>query len=225
MLLGQLTHLAVLEPQRFADEAIPRPEGMDRRTKEGKALWAQLEAEHPGAAIIDADDFRRISAMADAVHSHHVAGPILASEGRKVEVSFAWSEDVDGIETPVKGRADLISRIGGESLVVDVKTTRDASPRGFAREVANFRYMEQAALYLRGLNSCAPAQRSWRWIAVESEAPFAVTVFEPFPSDIFEAEARVIEWLRVWERCVRTDHWPAYTNCVEPLILPPWANL
>jgi exodeoxyribonuclease VIII len=223
MLLGSITHLSVLEPDRFMLEVVARPEGLDRRTREGKALWAQLEAEHPGCAIIPADDYTRISAIGAAVAAHPVASALLSAEGRKLEASFAWEEEVDGVLTKIKGRADVISRVGGLTHVVDLKTTRDASIRGFAREVVNYRYMEQAALYLRGLNICAPAQRTWRWIAVESEPPYAVTVFEPFQSDLGIAEERILGWLFEWERCCRSEHWPAYSNQTEPLIVPAWA--
>src|SRR5882757_7827890 len=45
MEFGTAFHMAVLEQERFVDEYIVPPE-CDRRTREGKATWAEFEAAH-----------------------------------------------------------------------------------------------------------------------------------------------------------------------------------
>ena len=42
LLFGQMVHKLVLEPDTFDEEFIVAPE-VDKRTKEGKAAWAQFE--------------------------------------------------------------------------------------------------------------------------------------------------------------------------------------
>ena len=44
MRIGTLTHLAVIEPDRFATEVMVAP-NVDRRTSAGKAEWAQFVIE------------------------------------------------------------------------------------------------------------------------------------------------------------------------------------
>jgi hypothetical protein len=44
MQLGTLIHCAVLEPDQFDVRYIAVPEGIDKRTKEGKQVWADLLA-------------------------------------------------------------------------------------------------------------------------------------------------------------------------------------
>jgi dsDNA-binding SOS-regulon protein len=224
--LGYLTHIACLEPDRFRRLVVPMPADMpDRRTREGKARWAAFVAEHPDAEVVPADDYESMLGMANAVMDHPAASALVSAEGRRLELSLFWEEDLDKPDAtiPVKGRIDLLSRVGGITTIADLKTTRDASPRGFAREVANYSYMEQGAWYRRGLNAIAPAQREVAWIAVENTPPYAVGVYSAFASDLEAAEARILGWLETWEWCRWNEHFPAYSNEIEPLVMPAWA--
>lgn len=224
MRLGMLAHLAILQPTHFSKSVIQKPDGLDRRTREGKAQWAALEAQHPGAEVIDPDDYTTINDMAESAYIHPSASALLQCDRRLIEASFAWREPVDEVDVIVKARPDLIARLpNGRTAVVDIKTTKDASPKGFAREVVNYSYLEQAAFYLRGLRALADVERDWIWIAIEKEPPYAVGVYHAYLSDLAAAEQRIVGWLETWTRCCRSESWPAYSNEAEPLIVPEWA--
>lgn len=71
---GTAFHAYVLEKDKFDSEYIVAPK-LDRRTKEGKALAAQIEAS--GKIPISEDAFAQIQAMAESVMSNKYAAALL----------------------------------------------------------------------------------------------------------------------------------------------------
>jgi len=82
MVIGSALHARVLEPHLYDDEYMAAPEGIDRRTKEGKLRWADFEAEADGKTVLKAEDAAQIEAMAKAVHAHPAARTILRLPGK-----------------------------------------------------------------------------------------------------------------------------------------------
>ena len=61
MRLGTAVHCAILEPDRIDVEYVLAPEGIDRRTKAGKAQWAELEA--TGKTILSCEEAQVVQGM------------------------------------------------------------------------------------------------------------------------------------------------------------------
>jgi hypothetical protein len=59
LILGTLTHLAMLEPERFRQSIAVKPEGMSFATKDGK----EWKAAHEGREILSQDDYCAIHMM------------------------------------------------------------------------------------------------------------------------------------------------------------------
>ena len=216
MRLGSLTHTAVLEPHLFGPSVIVRPEGIDRRTSAGKADWAAFEIEADGKEIVTAEEMSKLAAIRDAVHNHPAAAKALAGSPT-IEQSIFW--DADGIAC--RCRPDAVTERG---VIVDLKTTRDASPEGFAKSIAQYRYHVQAAFYSDGYKAAfGVAPRGFLFIAVETEPPFLVAVYvasEPMTHRgriEYQADLDTFRWCR--------DHndWPGYSGHVLTIDLPKWA--
>lgn len=206
MNFGTALHCAVLEPNRFANEYAVW-EG-DRRTKEGKAAYETLQA--TGATLISRDDHDAISAMAMSIQQHPVAAAMLTNG--QPEASVFWKHN--GIEC--KCRPDWLRRDG---IVVDLKTTEDASPAAFARSVAAYRYHVQAAHYLAGTQA-----ESFVFIAIEKKAPYAVAVYE-LDADSIQIGQRLRERdLDQYASCLELNQWPGYPAQIQKLALPKWAT-
>jgi exodeoxyribonuclease VIII len=216
MRLGTLTHTAVLEPHYFDQETITRPEGIDRRTSAGKADWAAFEIQAEGREIITGEEMAKLQAIRDAVHAHPAAAKALAGRPT-IEQSIFW--DADGIAC--RCRPDAVTQRG---VIVDLKTTRDASPDGFAKSVAQYRYHVQAAFYSDGYRAAfGEAPRGFVFIAVETEPPYLVAVY--VASETMTSRGR-IEYqtdLDTFRECLASDCWPGYSSSPLTLDLPKWA--
>jgi hypothetical protein len=99
--------------------------------------------------------------------------------------------------------------------VDDLKTTSDASPRGFQRKVWNLRHDIQAAFYRRAVLTAYDTQPRFRWIAVETEYPYLVTVHEPSKLALENADARIDEAIDRWREACETGVFAGYTPISE----------
>jgi exodeoxyribonuclease VIII len=216
MRLGTLTHAIVLEPDLFERETAVRPEGIDRRTSVGKADLAAFELEAEGREIISSEKGAKLAAIRDAVRSHPAAAKALA-DSPVIEQSIFW--DVDGIAC--RCRPDAVTARG---VIVDLKTTRDASPDGFAKSVAQYRYHVQAAFYFDGYKAAfGEAPRGFVFIAVEAEPPYLVAVYVASEAMTNRGRHDYRADLETFRRCQDTDTWPGYSDAPLTIDLPKWA--
>lgn len=216
MRLGTLTHTVVLEPEVFAHSVIARPEGIDRRTSAGKADWAAFEIMAEGREIITNEEGAKLAAIRDAVRSHPAAAKALTGSPT-IEQSIFW--DSDGIAC--RCRPDAVTSKG---VIVDLKTTRDASPEGFAKSIAQYRYHVQAAFYSDGYRAAfGEAPRGFVFIAVETEPPYLVAVY--VASEAMTQRGRVDYQtdLDTFRRCQESGTWPGYSDAPLTIDLPKWA--
>lgn len=205
MKLGSLTHCAVLEPDQLASRYGIAP---DRRTNAGKAAVAEMEA--AGIEAVTAPEMEQAMAMAASVRSHQAAAALLRDG--KAEQSFWFDDIATGLRC--KCRPDWYTG----STIVDLKTTVDASPKGFAKSVAQWRYHVQQSHYLAGTF----AER-FVFIAVEKSYPYAVGVYELDADAVQFGDYERRNNLQTIADCRAISEWPGYGNTIQPLSLPKWA--
>jgi len=205
MKLGSLTHCAVLEPDELASRYGIAP---DRRTNAGKAAVAAMEA--AGIEAVTAPEMEQAMAMAASVRSHQAAATLLRDG--KAEQSFWFDDIATGLRC--KCRPDWYTG----STIVDLKTTVDASPKGFAKSVAQWRYHVQQSHYLAGTF----AER-FVFIAVEKSYPYAVGVYELDADAVQFGDYERRNNLQTIADCRAISEWPGYGNIIQPLSLPKWA--
>ena len=203
MRLGSLVHCAVLEPDELHKRYAVAP---DRRTKDGKALAAVMEA--AGIEAVTAADMEQAMAMAASVRGNADAAALLKSG--KAEQSFWWDDGITGLRC--KCRPDWMTN----DTLVDLKTTTDASPAGFARSVAHWRYHVQADHYMAGTFA-----RRFVFIAVEKTYPYAVGVYQLDDDALDHAIVLRRQNLQTIADCRAISEWPGYG--AQTISLPKWA--
>lgn len=220
MRFGTAFHMAVLEPARFAESYVQAPDlsayghPSSKAYKEAKVLWMQ---EHAGRELISADDLETIRAMTEALRAHPLARNLIV--GGTAEASLRWVDPATGLAC--KGRVDYwLPEI---RTAVDVKTTEDASPTGFAKSVANYRYHVQDAFYRRGFDSIGQPIEHFLFVAVEKKAPHAVSVCYCDDAARKRGEQLADRDMRRLAECLRSNSWPAYGEGLNALALPAWA--
>ena len=216
MLLGRAVHCAVLEPDTFAARYAVRPDGIDRRTKDGRAAWDAFLADAGGREVIDADTAALACCVRDAVRRHPAAARQL-QEGA-AEVVMQWRDADTGMGC--KARADWI----GPGLILDLKTASRLARHAWPSEVARRLYHAQLAFYRDGAHACGHgADLEPVIIAAETARPYDVGVFALDEDSIYCGQATYRDWLARLVHCVRDDHWPGQYPSEETLHLPAWA--
>ena len=159
MLFGQICHAALLEPHRFQENFVIKPEFKGEGSRKAKAEW---EASLPPAAIVlDQEDADTIVGMTASLLKHPGAA-FLLKQGI-AEQSLYFEDEVTGL--PCKVRPDFLSESG---FVINFKTTTDASKRSFSRDIWTYKYHIAAGLYLTGFKKVFGREaKGYAFIAVE----------------------------------------------------------
>lgn len=215
MRIGSLFHGLVLEPERVKIAVAPV---CDKRTKDGKATWEAFCAENVGAEIVTAEEGEMLTGMVASVRAHPAASALLSGPGI-AEGSAYWVDEYSGELCrcrPDFYRSDL-------GIIVDLKSTRDASPKEFAKAIANYGYHRQSAMYADGVEAATGDYiKGFVFVACESTAPYAVAVYQ---LDMQGVEAGRIEYKRLLldlADCKSSGKWPAYSDRIETISLPAW---
>ncbi len=232
MLIGTALHMAVLEPDRYADSVIVVPDDAPKRptlaqwraAKPSPASvaamqwWTEFESRAAGKLLLDAEQAAKVEGMAGAVRRHPVHDELLR-DGTP-ETSFLWRDA--RTELPCKARFDYLRDDG---IALDVKSCMDASPEGFARSVAQFRYHVQHAWYNNAHEHLRDASlQAFVFIAVENTAPYGCACYVLEPNAVLFGVNRCLEAMDLYAEAKRSGYWRGYSPRVNPIILPRWAT-
>lgn len=185
-------------------------------------LWSDVLAEwtenNPGRIVLTPETWDQLHAMANAVHSHPAAGSLLTGCPGEAEKSVYWNDATTGVLC--RCRPDWWR---DDNVIVDLKTTEDASPEGFAKSMANYRYDVQAAYYLDGVQQATGKRpKAFVFIAVEKKPPYGVGVYVLDSDSLELGRAQYQHDLRIYAECVRTGEWPGYGDKIQTISLPAW---
>jgi hypothetical protein len=217
MAIGSAVHTHVLELDQWDARYVSAPDGIDRRTKAGKAEWEAFTTAATGRTVLPKADADLVMRMAHSVFTHPAAAMLLALPG-KAETTHMWTDAATGLQC--KCRPDWLTDDG--RLLVDLKTTEDAG-RGFAKSIAQWRYHVQASWYLDGIEQATGTRpEQFLFLCVEKKAPYAVAVYAADAEMIAAGAQTAARDLDVLATCKAANAWPGYSDQIEPISLPPW---
>lgn len=210
---GRLAHLRILEPELYNETTIIAPK-VDRRTSEGKRLWADFLEASAGRMAVSSEEHFEMTALHKAVQASDLARGVF-SQGR-AELSVYWRDEATGVLC--RARGDYVRTKG----IFDLKTTPDARAREFQRSVAKYRYHLSAAFYLDGFKTVLPEVSSFTWVAVEKTKPYGIGMFVADPEAIAVGRNEYRRALETYADCQRRGVWPGYEDQFVNLTLPAW---
>ena len=211
---GRLVHLASLQPDVFDATVRILPE-CDRRTKDGKAIYeAFVSTLKPSEECIKKDEMDEVLAVAESAQLGIETIAKGFEAARMVEQTY--TAKFGGVN--IKGRPDLVLVKPDGAIVVDVKTTQDASPKAFAKDVANYKYHLQAAFYMQ-----LTGATEFYIVAVEKNAPYAHAIYKFDEAAIEAGRALMRTACAVYGDCNLYGTWPGYASTPQILSLPKWA--
>jgi len=222
MKFGTVVHAAILEPASFDGVAYVLPaDTPDKRTKDGKAWWIEAERVANGRILLTVEDHKRVQDIVAAVRATP-ASEVLLGDGY-VETTALWQITANGVVVPCRARPDFMLK--DCSVIVDLKTTADATPAAFARSIWNFRYDIQALWYTEGIAEVTEQfPHLYLFCAVETEPPYGVAWYE-FPlSECAMARDDVQRAVDLYAYCASVNEWPGYTDEVRRITLPRYAR-
>lgn len=217
LVFGQMVHKLVLEPETFADEFVIMPE-VDRRTKDGKAIWQEFLDGACDKTPIKGSDYDTALAMKNALMEHDLIKKLLSG---KHEVPVFWVDELTG--EICKARLDCFTPLSDQVLIVDYKSTNDASTEEFIRSAIRYGYDFQAAFYSEAVKQTMQKDATFIFIAQEKDPPFAVNVLAADPLLIQRGYDIFRELIGIYHECKVSGNWYGYLgveNQINVLGLP-----
>lgn len=227
MQFGTLVHLRVLEPAKFAEVvADPPPEiapdgkkWLRRKGSDHEKWWQDELDRREGKIVADQAMLNRVNAAAAAIKRHAFTAGML--ESGESEVSHYWTDDWSGLRC--KCRIDWLAAGGA----IDIKTCPNASPAGFARSAVQLGNYRKQAHYRAGLAAVHGEGFPIVYVAVESEWPHRVGVYELDDLDRDGSSLGRQQWresLGSLANCLAKDEWSEpWETGVTALRIPGYA--
>jgi exodeoxyribonuclease VIII len=159
---GRVQHTVFMEHHNFDKEFIIEPK-IDKRTKAGKEEYALFMEEVGNRRPIS-------QALYDTcMERREVVSAYIPKPEDKVELTVCYIFHGQQF----KSRFDWYDG----QFVWDLKTCRDASPRGFISAVNNFNYHLQAALYVHAARSLGLPCEGFKFLAQEKAHPYPYAIY------------------------------------------------
>lgn len=209
--LGTAVHALVLE----ADEDLVVRGPADRRGNKWKE--ALTAADLNGQLLLTEADYDVAHDMAESILSTDV-GKRMHGNTTVNEMSVFVRDDAHGLD--LKTRPD--SYWEEQGVIYDIKTTQDASPAGFAREVQKYNYAIQAAFYMHCLRLAGKPAKNFVFVCVEKQPPYATCTHILSPEYIKWAEAQMSDVLHQIKTAQDDNDFSTGWPVVNVIDLPRW---
>jgi len=218
MRIGTALHCLVLEPNEFRRRYAVIPE-INRKTKEGKEAFAAWSAFHHASIHLEQSEIVKINEMALAIWGSSLPTRLLSYPGNDASVSIEKPIEFDWLDIACNAKIDLV----GRGAVVDLKSTADPSPSGFARSVLSFGYHRQAAFYLHGCREVYQGIRDFIFVCVGNSAPFDVACYTLSEELLEQGRLEVEALLREYrDRKQHSDWTPQWSKVLGLIDKPKW---
>lgn len=156
--------------------------------------------------LVSTDDYNHLSGMKQVLLGNEIAEKLVNHPGAIYERSgFFVDPDYELI-----GSIKPDIRIPELGIIVDLKTTIDASQWAFPRSVRRYKCDWQAWWYLRGANALSHTYYdTFIIIAIEKVPPYGINIFQII-NGLYYADMQVRPLLEDFEISLAADMWPRY---------------
>jgi hypothetical protein len=224
---GSLVDCIATEPNRFADRFIVRPNEYPARDNKGVAT-GEMKPWRANAGwceewIANNAGGREVISEATLKEANHAAANIaskLTNCKFQVYIAAEYHDKDTGLVIPVCGLIDAVPEFctAGYRRVIDIKTTRNADPARWRREVHERWYDAQAAMYLDLLNCASDWERDeFEHVLVENQSPYAVSWGLMSVEFISMGRKKYLGALRLYCQCLKNNEWPGYNDLQKNL--------
>lgn len=238
MNMGSAFHTLVLEPKLFHREFCVKPElnemppavlmkdvGKEQfeQVKSARkavkdlndAILEEFEKESGGKILLTQDQFTKVSNMVQLVRKHEIVTTLL--DEAVFEQSIFWTDKETGLQ--FKTRPDIWS----SKMVVDLKTTNDASAYSFMRSALNYGYYLQAGMAFEACKAIGKPFEMFVILACEKEEPHVPAVYIMKDEALQFGIDQFTKYKTRLKECFDSNKWEGYL--VQELAVPKYATI
>lgn len=183
-------------------------------------FWDEIEAQVVGNRIpLNKSEFQACRAISSRIHKHKI-GSALFSDG-DAESSIFWTDQETGVDC--RGRIDWLKHDSMENrwIITDIKSTTNASPLSFQRDVFKYGYHIQSAFYWDALLQLDMQPSSFVFAVWEKKQPYASAFYYLTPELLELGRKEYKRLIRIYAECLNKNSWPGYED-IQPISIPDW---
>ena len=217
--IGIAAHCAILTPDLWDETHVVKPEGMEFRSKENKALRDAWIA--AGRIILSQDEWKQVQAIHAAFLNKSIAADSL-HKALGIEASVFWTCEQSGL--PCKARPDWFT----EQTVYDLKVSvvAERGPDSLAASAYRNGWLHQLAHNAAGLRANGVSIVNGRLVIIAPNPPqdHRVWCLEVRENDIDFLELDNVNTRRGMAVCHSTGQWPGTPDQWQTIELPAFAG-
>jgi hypothetical protein len=204
--IGSAFHCLVLEPHKFSEQVVVHSRFANRDTRN------KFMDENDHLIPLSLDEYKIVLSMKESLEKHPIS-KYLQLQDLVVEHVLFWINKETGVKCKIRFDAVNLSK----RMVIDLKSTDDASDNGFRRSARKYRYHVQSPFYLEGLNANEWDVDTFIFVAVETKPPFLVNCFFADGETLANGREEYLQDLEKYKKSILTKNWNGYDLEIKPL--------
>lgn len=138
-----------------------------------------------------------------------------------VAEASAFAKDIE-TDLWLKCRVDYF--LPKKNVIIDLKTTDNASPEVFPKSIAKYNYHVQAAYYLDIWEKASGLRpKAFIFVVVEKLPPYGVKSYMIGADSIEVGRKQYRKYLNKFKECQQLESFPDYDRTIDKIELPQWA--
>ena len=203
---GRAFHAYVLERWSFHDKFIVVDAKLPSSIK-----WQKIQAANPTKHLVNRADLVTIKKMTPKLRKNRFYKSLLT--GGIIEEALYWRDKKTGLLCKSKLDNQTLS-----TLVVDLKTTMDASIDAFRESSYKYGYYLQVGWYCESiLQVKGKMPEGFIFFAIEKTAPYNIGVYIATEEELVEGQRVFREQLDKIKVSLDSGEWPGYSDKIRPL--------
>lgn len=168
--------------------------------------------------VISQDDYVRLAGCMSSIKKHAWGSRFFDGKGTP-QLTIVWRDRNSGLLC--KMRIDYYTH---DSVILDLKKTRSASPALFSKSIYNYGYYRQGGIYTTGALISGLDVDHFRLVASEDKPPFITASYRVNEQRLADAHDEFEAMMESLARCYETGHWPSYDDENDEIDVPGWAG-
>lgn len=199
--------LAQDEKKAEGKDALKVPKSSARYKAEESKFFAANEGKYI-IPDVGEQSFEYIEHMLESCYSDPVIQKLIS--GTQYQLSLFWEDEESGLK--LKTRPDICKV--KKNVIVNLKTTDDASPEKFSRDLSNYNYPLQACVEIQGClkTGLMPDVDVYLWLVVEKKPPFNAVIYEFTKNDIDICMGEYRYLINKIGDAYKQNKWPGYQD-------------
>lgn len=181
--------------------------------------WSDFRDANVGKRLVTEAEVADLETCRQAILAHEWADRFLFGTGNDPWQVVTWTDEETGL--PCKLQLDRLV----PSCIVDLKTAKSVSPKGFASASLTFGYHRQAAWYQDGVEAATGERMPFAFVVVKNSPSWHVEVYELDEDFVELGRAKNRETIRRVADMYASGGWQTATHgTIQTLAAPRWAK-